>query len=380
MPSIKIAIVGIGNCASSLVQGIAYYSALDRAGETEPAGLQHPLIGGYRVGDIQVVAAFDIDSRKVGRPLHEAIFAAPNNTAIFHRDVPPSDVVVQMGHILDGCPPHMMDYPIHQRFDPANLPPVDIAQVLEQSGAEILINYLPVGSQKATEHYAQACLDTGVAMVNCIPVFIASNSTWAKKFKARGLPIVGDDVKAQVGATITHRTLARLFNDRGVRIDSTYQLNTAGNTDFLNMLARERLKSKKISKTDAVQSQLDVPLDADQIHIGPSDFIPFQKDNKICFLRIEGTGFGGVSMHLELRLSVEDSPNSAGVVVDAVRCCKLALDAGLSGPIEPVSAWTMKHPPRQMLDNDARLATEEFIVEAQATAGSSPKATTKTAG
>jgi myo-inositol-1-phosphate synthase len=223
-----------------------------------------------------------------------------------------------------------------------------------------------VGSQKATEYYAQACLDAGVAMVNCIPVFIASDRIWAKRFKDRGLPIVGDDVKAQVGATITHRTLARLFSDRGVTIDSTYQLNTAGNTDFLNMLARERLTNKKISKTEAVQSQLDVPLDPEQIHIGPSDFIPFQKDNKVCFLRIEGTGFGGVPMNLELRLSVEDSPNSAGVVVDAIRCCKLALDAGISGPINAPAAWTMKHPPNQMIDNDARLAMEEFVAEAVA--------------
>jgi myo-inositol-1-phosphate synthase len=366
MPRIKIAIVGVGNCASSLVQGIAYYAAKAARGESDTTGLQHPELGGYRVGDIEVVAAFDIDSRKVGKPVEEAIFSSPNNTKIFQRNIPSSGILVQMGEILDGCPPHMFDYPEHLRFDPAKVPAVNVTEILRQSGADILVNYLPVGSQKATEFYAQACLDARVGMVNCIPVFLASDRIWAKRFKERGLPIVGDDVKAQVGATITHRTLARLFNDRGVTIDSTYQLNTAGNTDFLNMLSRDRLANKKISKTEAVQSQLDVPLDPEQIHIGPSDFIPFQKDNKICFLRIEGTGFGGVPMNLELRLSVEDSPNSAGVVVDAIRCCKLALDAGIAGPINAPAAWTMKHPPMQMLDNDARLAMEEFVAEAVA--------------
>jgi myo-inositol-1-phosphate synthase len=367
MPPINIAIAGVGNCASSLVQGIAYYAQKAKVGDRDTTGLQNPDLGGYRVEDIRVVAAFDIDSRKVGKSVEEAIFAAPNNTKIFQRQIPATGVVVQMGEILDGCPAHMFDYPEHLRFDPSTALPVNIVEVLTQSGADILLNYLPVGSQKATEYYAQACLDAGIGMVNCIPVFIASDRIWAKRFKDRGLPIVGDDVKAQVGATITHRTLARLFNDRGVTIDSTYQLNTAGNTDFLNMLARERLVNKKISKTEAVQSQLDVPLDSEQIHIGPSDFIPFQKDNKVCFLRIEGTGFGGVPMNLELRLSVEDSPNSAGVVVDAVRCCKLALDAGISGAINAPAAWTMKHPPTQMIDNDARLAMEEFVAEAVAT-------------
>jgi myo-inositol-1-phosphate synthase len=368
MPRIKIAIAGVGNCASSLVQGIAYYASTN-----DTTGLHHPDLGGYRVEDLEVVAAFDIDARKVGRPLEEAIFAPPNNTKIFFRDVPRTGVTVQMGNVLDGYPPHMSEYPAHVRFEPAtNVAPVDVGEALRESGAEILINYLPVGSQHATEHYAHACLAAGVAMANCIPVFIASDPIWAKRFKDHRLPIVGDDIKAQVGATITHRTLARLFHDRGVRIDATYQLNTAGNTDFLNMLARERLASKKISKTDAVQSQLDVPLDPEQIHIGPSDFVPFQKDNKVCFLRLEGTGFGGIPMHLELRLSVEDSPNSAGVVVDAVRCCKLALDAGMSGPIEPAAAWTMKHPPRQMIDNEARLAMEEFVAEAVALRRSRP--------
>ena len=355
MPRIRIAIAGIGNCASSLIQGIHYYAA-----GADTTGLLHPDLGGFRVEDIEVVAAFDIDARKVGRPLEEAIFAPPNNTKVFHRDVLPSGVIVQMGEILDGVADHMAEYPPHQRFEPANAKVADPVKVLRDSGAEILINYLPVGSEKATAWYARACLDSGVSLVNCIPVFIVSSPEWAAKFNAAGIPCVGDDVKAQVGATITHRTLARLFNDRGVRIDSTYQINTGGNTDFLNMLNRRRLKSKKISKTEAVQSQLDVPLEPDQIHIGPSDFVPFQKDNKVCFLRLQGTGFGGVGMELELRLSVEDSPNSAGVVVDAIRCCKLARDAGLAGPIEPVCAWTMKHPPRQMPDAEALAAMERF--------------------
>lgn len=365
MQPIRLAIVGIGNCASSLVQGIHFY----RSRPDETVGLMTPDIGGYRVGDMEVVAAFDVDRRKVGKPLEEAIFALPNNTRAFHYPTTRSGTMVQMGNILDGCPAHMNEYPPEQRFEPCDQPgvtPDAIANVLRDSGAEILINYLPVGSQKATEFYTQACLDAGVSLVNCIPVFIVSNPLWARKFEERLIPCVGDDIKAQVGATITHRTLARLFEDRGVRIETTYQLNTGGNTDFLNMLNRSRLSSKKISKTEAVQSQLDVPLDADKIHIGPSDFVPFQKDNKVCFLRIEGTGFGGMPMNLELRLSVEDSPNSAGVVADAIRCCKLARDAGMSGPIDPVSAWCMKHPPKQMPDQDAHRQVEEFISEAAA--------------
>ncbi len=361
MPTIKIAIAGIGNCASSLVQGIAYYAHQHQTGSEETVGLMHPQIGPYRTEDIQVVAAFDIDMRKVGRPLEQALFALPNNTKTLCPNLRPTGVTVQMGPILDGVSPHMMDYPLHQRFAPADADPVDVARALRESGAEILLNYLPVGSQKATEFYAQACLDAGVSLINCIPVFIVSDPAWAGKFAAKGIPCIGDDVKAQVGATITHRTLTRLFADRGVRIDATYQLNTGGNTDFLNMLNRQRLASKKISKTQAVQSQLDLPLPPDQIHIGPADFVPFQKDNKVCFLRIEGTGWGGVPLNLELRLSVEDSPNSGGVVVDAIRCCKLARDRGLSGPIDAVSAYTMKHPPRQMLDTQARQLLEDFI-------------------
>jgi myo-inositol-1-phosphate synthase len=353
MPRIRIAIAGIGNCASSLVQGIHYYAARQNAGHnghdshTDNVGLMHPVLGGYRAEDIEVVAAFDIDARKVGKPLEQAIFALPNNTREFFRDIPSTGVTVQMGEVLDGVAPHMAAYPPHQRFEPAKLPAVDVAKALHDSGAEILVNYMPVGSQKATEFYAQACLDAGVSLVNCVPCFVVSDPQWAARFTQRGIPCVGDDIKAQVGATITHRTLARLFNDRGVKIDATYQMNTGGNTDFLNMLNRERLRDKKISKTEAVQSQLDVPLDADQIHI-------------------EGTGFGGVPMNLELRLSVEDSPNSAAVVTDAIRCCKLAREAGLAGPIIPVCAWCMKHPPLQMLDGDAKRALEEFVNDAVA--------------
>lgn len=364
MPGIRIAIVGVGNCASSLVQGLSWYAALRNDAKDQNLGILHPALGGWRVEDIEVVAAFDIDSRKIGRPLEDAIFALPNNTKTFCSELRPSGVTVQMGHVLDGIAPHMSSYPAHLRFDAADAAPVDVARVLADSGAEILVNYLPVGSEQAAAHYAEACLEAGVSLVNCIPVFIVSDPKWAARFAARGIPCVGDDVKAQVGATITHRTLARLFAARGVRIDSTYQLNTGGNTDFLNMLSRDRLSSKRISKTEAVQSQLDVPLDPEKIHIGPSDFIPFQKDNKVCFLRIEGTGFGGVPLNMELRLSVEDSPNSAGVVVDAIRACKLARDAGMAGPIEPVAAWCMKHPPRQMHDADAILAFEEFVSDA----------------
>jgi len=361
MSKIRLAIAGVGNCASSLVQGFSYY-----AKQQDTIGLMHEVIGGFRVEDCEVVAAFDIDARKVGRPLEEAIFAPPNNTKQFFPNVPRTGITVQMGQILDGIAPHMAEYPAHMRFEPSKAPPVDVAKVLADTGAEILVNYLPVGSEQATRFYAEACLKSGVSLINCIPVFIVSDPAWAGRFTRAGIPCIGDDVKAQVGATITHRTLARLFADRGVKIDCTYQLNTGGNTDFLNMLSRDRLASKKISKTEAVQSQLDVPLEADRIHIGPSDFVPFQKDNKVCFLRIQGVGFGGVPMEMELRLSVEDSPNSAGVVADAIRCCKLARDAGMAGPIDPVAAWCMKHPPKQMFDREARMAFEEFVTDAVA--------------
>ena len=332
-------------------------SSITRATATAPT----PISAGYRVWDIRPVAAFDIDTRKVGRPLEEAIFALPNNTKQIARSLPATGVTVKMGRILDGIAPHMRDYPPEMRFEPAELPPVDVAAELRASGAEILLNYLPVGSQKATEYYAEACLAAGVSLVNCIPVFIVSDPEWARRFAERGIPCVGDDIKAQLGATVTHRALAGLFNDRGVQIERTYQINTGGNADFLNMLQRDRLGGKKISKTEAVQSQLDVPLDSDRIHVGPSDFVPFLKDNKICFLRLEGTGFGGVPLELELRLSVEDSPNSAGVVVDAIRCCQLARQAKIAGPLDAASAWTMKHPPKQLPEHEALAALDRWI-------------------
>jgi myo-inositol-1-phosphate synthase len=361
MPQIRIAIAGVGNCASALIQGLAFY-----ARQGGDVGLKHPELGGYRLDDIVPVAAFDIDVRKVGRPLHEAIFAAPNNTRRLVDQVSPADVTVEMGPVMDGVAAHMRDYPAHQRFQPADAPPVDVAAALRRSGAQILLNYLPVGSQKASEFYAEAALAAGVSLINCIPVFIVSDEKWGRRFAERGIPCIGDDVKGQIGATILHRSLVHLFQQRGVRLDNTYQLNAGGNSDFLNMLGRDRLASKKLSKTQAVQSQLDAPLPADQIHIGPSDFVPFLKDNKICFARLEGTGFGGAPVQIELRLSVEDSPNSAGVVVDAIRCCKLARDAGLAGPILEACAWTMKHPPVQMPDEQALASLHQFIASASA--------------
>ncbi len=358
MAKIRVAVAGVGNCASSLVQGIAYYSG---KGPGETGGLMHPNIGGWKPSDIEVVTAFDIDRRKVGRPLEEAIFARPNCTLEFQREIPASGIIVQMGPILDGIAPHMADYPDDEAFRAADLPPVNVAEELRRSDAQVLICYLPVGSENAVRHYAQACLDAKVALVNCVPVFIASDREWADKFTRAGVPIVGDDIKSQVGATIVHRMLTRLFGDRGYDLNRTYQLNTGGNTDFLNMLAADRLKSKKTSKTESVQSQLDVRMDPRNIHIGPSDYVPWQRDNKIAFIRMEGAGFGGAPIELEMRLSVQDSPNSAGVVIDAVRCARLGLDRGLSGPLEAASAYFMKSPPRQMRDSVARDACDAFI-------------------
>jgi myo-inositol-1-phosphate synthase len=362
---IRLAIAGVGNCASSLLQGIEYYRRRDASA---CAGLMHPRIGGYGVGDVTVVAAFDVDRRKVGRPLHEAVFAPPNCTTVFQPELPEDGPAVCMGPLLDGVAPHMARHPEDQAFRVADAPPVDVAAVLREGGAEVLVCYLPVGSEQAARHYARACLEAGVAMVNCIPVFIASDPVTARAFRQRGLPIVGDDIKSQLGATILHRVLARTMGDRGVRLKQTYQLNTGGNTDFLNMLERARLESKRISKTESVQSQLDVPLPADKIHIGPSDYVAWQKDNKVCFLRIEWEGFGGVPMDLELRLSVEDSPNSAGVAIDAIRCARLALERGQGGPLVAASAWTMKHPPEQMRDPDARRMLDRWINQSEATA------------
>ena len=357
MTPIKIAIAGIGNCASSLLQGIEYY----RNDPSEDLGLMHRDLGGFGPEDIRVVAAFDIDVRKVDRPLHEAIFAPPNSTKTIWKDVPNLGVTVKMGPVLDGVADHMKEYHPDRTFVPAEADPVDVEAALRESGAEILLNYMPVGSEEAARFYAEAALATGVSFINCMPVFIVSESGFAKRFADAGIPVVGDDVKAQLGATILHRTLAKLFADRGVKIKRTYQLNTGGNTDFLNMLERSRLHSKKISKTSAVQSQLDQPLEADNIHIGPSDYVPWQNDNKVAFIRMEGRLFGDVPMNLEMRLSVEDSPNSAGVAIDSIRCAKLALDRGHGGVLEGPSAYFCKHPPRQYTDDVAFQMVEEFI-------------------
>jgi myo-inositol-1-phosphate synthase len=362
---VRVAIAGVGNCASSLLQGIDHYRSV--APEAHEAwGLMHLDMGGYRPGDVEIVAAFDVDCRKVGRRLHEAAFAAPNCTTVIGDSVAKSDVVVQMGPILDGIAPHMADWPADKSFRPADEEPVDVARVLRESGAEVLVCYLPVGSQKAVQAYAEACLEAGVSLVNCMPVFIVSNPQWGERFRAAGIPCAGDDIKSQVGATILHRTLVRLFADRGVRVERTYQLNTGGNTDFLNMLSRERLASKKISKTEAVTSQIPYDVGADNVHIGPSDYVPWQKDNKVCFLRIEGRGFGGAPIELEARLSVQDSPNSAGIVIDVIRYVKLARERGLAGPLLPISAYTMKHPPVQMPDVEAARRIEEFLANGAA--------------
>jgi len=358
---IRIAVSGVGNCASSLIQGIEYYRRNGNPSSDGSLGLMHWDIHGYTPSDVEVVAAIDIDKRKVDLPLHKAIFAKPNCTKTIIPDMPESKVIVQPGPLLDGVSPHMMEYDEDKVFLPSDRKACDVENLLRDSGAEIFLNYLPVGSQKATEFYARCCLATGVSFINCMPVFIVSDSHWAQQFAQKGIPIVGDDIKAQVGATIVHRTLAKLFDERGVRLDRTYQLNTGGNTDFLNMLNHDRLRSKRISKTEAVQSQLRIPLEQDNIHIGPSDYVAWQKDNKVCFLRLEGRGFGGVSLNLELRLSVEDSPNSGGVAIDAIRCCKVARERKIAGPLNGICAYTMKHPPKQMSDNDARQLVEQFI-------------------
>lgn len=357
MGKIKVAIVGVGNCASSLIQGIHYYK--DAQDDAFVPGVMHVNFGGYHIRDIEVVAAFDVNSNKVGTDVAEAIYAEPNNTTVFAK-VPKLGTKVSRGPELDGVNKYTSELvPVDKKQQPD-----DVVEVLKRSGAEAVINYLPVGSQEATEFYAQAAIDAGCGFVNCIPVFIASDKTWAQKFEKAGLPVIGDDIKAQVGATITHRTLTNLFLDRGMKIEHTYQLNTGGNTDFLNMLERERLDSKKISKTEAVQSMIEArgqTIADEDIHVGPSDYVPWQKDNKVCFLRIESKHFGDVPMNLELRLSVEDSPNSAGVAIDSIRCLKLALDNNLSGPIIEPAAYFQKHPPKQIEDRKARELVEEFI-------------------
>ncbi len=357
---VRIALAGVGNCASSLLQGIEHYRRVPPE-QHEAWGLMHLDMGGFRPGDVQVVAAFDVDTRKVGRPLQEAAFAAPNCTTVIADQIAKSDVVVQMGPVLDGVAPHMADWPAERSFRVADEKPVDVARALRESGAEILVTYLPVGSQKAVQAYAEACLETGVSLVNCLPVFIVSDPQWGERFRQAGIPCAGDDIKSQVGATILHRQLVRLFADRGVKIERTYQLNTGGNTDFLNMLSRERLASKKVSKTEAVTSQIPYDIGADNVHIGPSDYVPWQRDNKVCFLRIEGTGFGGAPIEFEARLSVQDSPNSAGIVIDVIRYVRIARERGLAGPLLPISAYTMKHPPVQMRDVDAARQIEDFL-------------------
>jgi myo-inositol-1-phosphate synthase len=361
MTHINISIVGIGNCASSLIQGIHYY----KNGNPEDAvGLMHWDLGGYRPADIKVVGAFDIDKRKVGRDVNEAIFALPNCTKRFCMDIEKSGVIVRMGKVLDGFSEHMHGFRDDQIFVPANaLEPSrkEIVEVLKNTQTDILLNYLPVGSEEATRFYAECALEAKIAFINNIPVFLASDPEWARRFERRNIPIIGDDIKSQLGATIVHRILTDLFRKRGVKLERTYQLNTGGNTDFLNMMNQTRLVSKKESKTEAVQAVAAKRLEDDNIHIGPSDYIPWQKDNKICFIRMEGKLFGDVPMNLELRLSVEDSPNSAGIVIDAIRCIKLALDRGIGGVLEAPSAYFCKHPARQYTDDEAYRLIEAFI-------------------
>lgn len=358
---IKIAIVGIGNCASSLIQGIHYYRGKNAE---DVIGLMHWEIEGYKPGDIEVVAAYDVDKRKVGKDVHEAVFAEPNCTKAIYPDLSRSGVTVRMGRVLDGVADHMRNYDDKFTFVLADKPETtkeEIVKVLKESGAEILLNYLPVGSEEATRFYAECALDAGIALINNIPVFIASDPEWAKRFEEKNIPVIGDDIKSQMGATIVHRVLTDLFKKRGVKLERTYQLNTGGNTDFLNMLSRKRLISKKVSKTEAVQAVAARRLDDENIHVGPSDHVAWQKDNKICFIRMEGKLFGDVPMNLELRLSVEDSPNSAGVVIDAIRCTKLALNREQSGALYAPAAYFCKHPPRQFTDSEAFQMIEQFI-------------------
>ncbi|MBV9462336.1 MAG: inositol-3-phosphate synthase [Bradyrhizobium sp.] len=350
---VRVGIVGIGNCASSFVQGLTYYRD---AKSNEPVpGLMNADLGGYHVGDVEVSAAFDVNVSKVGRDVAEAIFAGPNNT---HRFAPvdKTGVVVQRGPVLDGIGHYLEDdVPV------ADCPECDVTDILQKSRTDVVVSYLPVGSQKASEWYAQRAIEAGCGFVNCIPVFLASHANWRRRFEEAGLPIIGDDIKSQVGATILHRVLANLFKERGVRLDRTYQLNFGGNTDFKNMLERERLTSKKISKTQAVASQFAVPLEEGNIHVGPSDHVPWLTDRKLAYIRLEGTTFGGVPLNAEVRLEVWDSPNSAGVVIDAVRCAKLAMDRGISGALTGPSSYFMKSPPQQFSDEEARLQTREFI-------------------
>jgi myo-inositol-1-phosphate synthase len=360
--NIRVALVGVGNCASALLQGIAYYNK-NKPDHSNYCGLMHADIAGYSPSDITIVSAFDIDERKVNNTLNKAIFSPPNCTPEFFEPLP-NNVVVRMGQILDGYSEHMGNYPDANTFKISSaqqLTKNEIVKELKKSGAEIMLNYLPVGSEEASKFYAQCALDANLALINNMPTFIASSNEWANKFKNKGLPIIGDDIKSQLGATITHRALADIFSKRGVKLEKTYQLNAGGNTDFLNMKNSDRLESKKTSKTEAVQSALNTRLESQNIHVGPSDYIPWQKDNKICFIRMEGKIFGGAPVELELKLSVIDSPNSAGVVIDAIRCAKLALQKGISGVLKGPSAYFCKHPPEQISDSEAFHLTEKFI-------------------
>jgi len=361
LSKIKIAIAGIGNCVSSLIQGIHYY----KGNQLEQAiGLMHGEIGNYTPNDIEVVAAFDIDKRKVGKDVSEAIFEWPNCTTVFNPDIPKSGVAVHMGTILDGYADHMKNYEDQNTFVISDEPEKnesEIVDIIKASGADIFCNYLPVGSENAVRFYAECALKAGVAFINNIPVFIASDPEWAARFKEKNLPIIGDDIKSQMGATITHRALTDLFKKRGVKLERTYQLNIGGNTDFLNMLSRSRLASKKTSKTEAVQAAAAKRMKDCDIHVGPSDYVPWQEDNKVAFIRMEGMLFGNVPMNLEMRLSVEDSPNSAGVAIDAIRCAKLALDREEGGILTAPSAYFCKHPPKQFSDDEAFHMMEYFI-------------------
>jgi len=353
MSSVRVAIVGVGNCAASLVQGVEYYKDADP--QSRVPGLMHVQFGKYHVRDVEFVAAFDVDAKKVGMDLAEAITASENNT-IKIADVPPTGVTVQRGHTLDGLGKYYRETIIESDYEP-----VDVVQVLRDTKADVLVCYLPVGSEDAARFYAQCAIDAGVGFVNALPVFIAGTPEWAQKFVDAGVPIVGDDIKSQVGATITHRVLAKLFEDRGVILDRTYQLNVGGNMDFKNMLERDRLESKKISKTQAVTSNMENKLSARNVHIGPSDYVQWLDDRKWAYVRLEGRNFGDVPLNLEYKLEVWDSPNSAGVIIDAIRCAKIAMDRGIGGPLLSASSYFMKSPPEQYDDDTARDKVEAFI-------------------
>ncbi len=358
---IRLAIVGVGNCASSLVQGIFYYK---EKGVEDLEGIMFAEIGGYKPFDIEIVAAWDIDERKVKKDISEAIFSPPNCTTIFYRDIPKLGVKVRKGKVLDGVAKHMHNFPPDKTFVISSEKEdelEDVVSILKEVQADVLINYVPVGSENAARFYATACLKAGTAFINAMPTFIVSDPAWGEKFEKEGIPAVGDDIKSQLGATILHRTLVQLFIDRGIPIRRSYQLNFGGNTDFLNMLERDRLKTKKVSKTEAVTSLLSYNIDWENIHIGPSDWVPWLKDRKIAYIRIEGEHFGGVPMSVEVKLEVEDSPNSAGSAIDAIRCAKFAKDKGIGGPLISISAYTMKHPPQQYPDHIARQMVLEFI-------------------